>query len=146
MIYKLPVYRVELVRERSLNAPSRTLRSPIDAVRIFRELHGKTDRECLVAIMLDTKNNVRGVNTVSVGDLSSTHAHPREIFKPAILTNAASIVVLHVHPSGDPTPSPEDILVGKRLESAGEILGIGLLDNIVASDSGFVSLTERGFY
>src|SRR6185437_17153547 len=74
-----------------------------DAVEIFNKLYPDLDRECLVVLLLDMKNRVRGINTVSMGDLSPAITHPREIFKPAILANAASIFMLHNHPSGDPT-------------------------------------------
>ncbi len=101
-------------------------------------------KETLKSILLDTKNRVQAVKTVSVGDLSSSIVHPREVFKDAITASAASLIVAHNHPSGDPTPSAEDVAVTKRLMEAGEILGIDLLDHIVIGDGKFVSLKERG--
>jgi DNA repair protein RadC len=92
------------------------------------------------------KNNVRGVNTVSIGDLGSATAHPREVFKPAILANAASILMLHNHPSGDPTPSADDIDVSRRINDAGQLLGIELLDHVVIGGDSFVSMKEKGLY
>ena len=92
----------------------------------------------------DTKNKVLAIRTASIGDLSSSIVHPREVFKDAVVASAASIIVAHNHPSGDPTPSAEDVTVTKRLIQAGEIMGIDLLDHIVLGDGDFVSLKERG--
>jgi DNA repair protein RadC len=98
--------------------------------------------------MLDTKNRLIGINTVSVGILDSRIVHPREVFKPAILSNAAGIIVGHNHPSGDPSPSVEDTRITKRLHEVGEILGIDLLDHVIVRDGTeplrWVSLKERG--
>jgi DNA repair protein RadC len=82
---------------------------------------------------------------VSVGDLSSALVHPREVFKPAILSNAASVILAHNHPSGDPQPSPEDCAVTRRLQEAGQILGIEVLDHVIIGDaSRWASLREKG--
>ena len=94
--------------------------------------------------LMDTKNRVLAIRTVSIGDLSSSIVHPREVFKDAVVASAAALIVAHNHPSGDPTPSGEDVAVTKRLISAGEIMGIDLLDHIVIGDGVFVSLKERG--
>ena len=101
-------------------------------------------KEHLKSLLLDTKNRVLAIKTVSIGDLSSSIVHPREVFKDAVVASAASIIVAHNHPSGDPTPSAEDVSVTKRLIQAGEIMGIDLLDHIVIGDGAFVSLKERG--
>src|SRR5207244_2397556 len=84
------------------------------------------------------------ITTVSVGSLDATIVHPREVFKPAILMNAAQILVAHNHPSGDPEPSPEDRLITNRLSQVGETLGIELLDHVIVGDQTFVSLKQRG--
>ncbi len=101
-------------------------------------------KEHLKSVLLDTKNRVLAIRTVSIGDLSSSIVHPREVYKDAVVASAASLIVAHNHPSGDPTPSAEDVAVTKRLISAGEIMGIDLLDHIVIGDGVFVSLKERG--
>ncbi len=101
-------------------------------------------KEHLKSLLLDTKNRVLAIKTVSIGDLSSSIVHPREVYKDAVLASAASIIVAHNHPSGDPTPSAEDVAVTKRLIQSGEIMGIDLLDHIVLGDGTFVSLKERG--
>ena len=98
-----------------------------------------------MVLMLDTKNRVIGINTVSVGILDSALVHPREVFKPAILCNASSIILAHNHPSGDPSPSFEDQRVTKRIKEAGDLLGIEVLDHVVVGEQGrFCSLKERG--
>jgi DNA repair protein RadC len=94
---------------------------------------------------LDTKNRLLSWETVSLGTLSTSVVHPREVFKGAILANAASIILCHNHPSGDPKPSAEDIAITKRLAEAGKILGIDVLDHIIFGEEGFVSLKERNF-
>ena len=101
-------------------------------------------KEHLKSLLLDTKNRVLAIKTVSIGDLSSSIVHPREVYKDAVLASAASLIVAHNHPSGDPTPSAEDVSVTKRLIQAGEIMGIDLLDHIVIGDGVFASLKERG--
>lgn len=101
-------------------------------------------KEHLKSLLMNTKNRVLAIKTVSIGDLSSSIVHPREVFKDAVVASAASIIVAHNHPSGDPTPSSEDVAVTKRLIQAGEIMGIDLLDHIVLGDGVFVSLKERG--
>ena len=101
-------------------------------------------KEHLKSLLMDTKNRVLAIRTVSIGDLSSSIVHPREVYKDAVIASAASIIIAHNHPSGDPTPSSEDVAVTKRLIQAGEIMGIDLLDHIVLGDGVFVSLKERG--
>jgi DNA repair protein RadC len=92
---------------------------------------GPVDREHFLAAILDRKNTVIGMNTVSIGSLTAAVVHPREVFKPAILSNAAAVLLCHNHPSGDPQPSPEDPTLTSRLYKAGQLLGIEVLDHIV---------------
>ena len=89
-----------------------------------------------------TKNHVIAVTTVSVGSLNASKVHPRELFQSAMLGNAASLVLAHNHPSGDPTPSPEDIELTKRLVEAGKLLDIAVLDHVIVGENMFVSLKE----
>ncbi len=106
---------------------------------------GETDREVFVIAMLTIRHRVLGLHTVSVGCLTSALVHPRELFKPAILSGSAAILAAHCHPSGDPEPSAEDIALTRRLASAGQILGIELLDHLIIGEAGrFVSLRARG--
>lgn len=118
--------------------------SPRDIANLLMPDLRYLKKETLKSVLLDTKNKVLAIKTVSVGDLSSSIVHPREVFKDAVIASAAALIVAHNHPSGDPTPSPEDVAVTKRLIGAGEILGIDLLDHIVIGDGTFASLKERG--
>ena len=119
---------------------------PGDVAAVLWNYLKDSDREHFAALLLDAKNQLIGLTTISVGDLSSALVHPREVFKAAILANAASVILAHNHPSGDPTPSPEDVAVSRRLHEAGEILGIALLDHVVIGDGArFVSLKEKGY-
>ena len=105
----------------------------------------ETDREHFVVVLLDTKSAVIGITTVSIGILDSALVHPREVYKPAILSNAAAIILAHNHPSGDPTPSAEDRRITQRIHEAGQVLGIEVLDHLIIGDrTRFVSLKERG--
>ncbi|MNV44920.1 hypothetical protein D3C71_1366980 [compost metagenome] len=95
-------------------------------------------------MFLNTKNHVIGQETLSMGSLNASIVHPREVFRAAIKCSSASIICAHNHPSGDPTPSPEDISLTSRLLQAGEIVGIDVLDHLIIGDSSFVSLKEKG--
>ncbi|WP_144554312.1 RadC family protein [Peribacillus simplex] len=104
------------------------------------------DREVFLVMMLNTKNHVVGLHRAHVGSLNASVVHPRDVLKCAILNNAASLIVSHQHPSGDPTPSMEDIEVTKRLAEAGKIIGIEVLDHLIVSHTGkYVSLKEKGY-
>ncbi len=116
--------------------------SPLDVVDFFMaDMHGYK-REHFKITMLDTKNNILGVEEVSVGNLNSSIVHPREVFKQAIKRSSSSIILVHNHPSGDPTPSKEDINITKRLVECGDILGIRVLDHIIIGDKRHISLKE----
>jgi DNA repair protein RadC len=122
------------------------IRTPADvASLVMSELRHET-REHLKAILLDTKNQVLRIVTVSVGSLNESIVHPRELFHEAIRHSAAAVIVVHNHPSGDPAPSAEDIAVTRRLREAGQILGIELLDHVVLGDGRWVSLKEQGAF
>lgn len=102
------------------------------------------DREEFVVILLDAKNKMTAIHSVSVGSLSASIVHPREVFKMAILGNACAILLCHNHPSGDSTPSPEDIDITRRLVAAGDILGIKILDHIIIGDKEYKSFADLG--
>ena len=101
-------------------------------------------QEHFVALYLDTKNHIIKKHLVSKGTLNSSLVHPREVFNPAVRASANSIILVHNHPSGDPTPSKEDETVTKNLVNAGELLGITVLDHVVIGNEKFVSLREQG--
>ena len=108
----------------------------------FSRLVSDGHREEFHIVCLDTKNQVITTHMISVGTLDASLVHPREVFRPAIKDSAASVILVHNHPSGDPTPSHEDRIVTKRLEEAGKTLGIDVLDHIVLGDSGGASIRE----
>ena len=132
--YRVPVYRVTLVRESRLPHVQPQLRSSRDAAILFRQHLGAVDREHFLVAMLDQKNKVIGINTVSIGSLTASVVHPREVLKPAILSNAAALLCCHNHPSGAPQPSQEDRALTKRLVDAGKLLGIAVLDHLILGD------------
>ncbi|WP_461207233.1 RadC family protein [Clostridium sp. DL1XJH146] len=120
------------------------INSPSDAANMLMEDMRYLKEEHLKVVMLNTKNIVISVKDVSVGSLNSSIVHPREVFSEAIKRLSASIIVCHNHPSGDPTPSKEDIDVTYRLDKSSKILGIDLLDHLIIGDGKYVSLKERG--
>ena len=102
------------------------------------------EQEHTRAILLNTRNHVLSMPTIYIGNLNSTVIRVAELFRAGIRQNAASIIVAHNHPSGDPAPSPEDVVVTRKMVEAGELLGIGVLDHIIIGRNSFVSLKERG--
>lgn len=120
------------------------IHSPQDVSNLLMPELRDLKKEHLKSLLLDSKNRVMHIKTVSIGILDSSLVHPREVFKDAILASSAAIIVAHNHPSGDPTPSLEDRRVTERLVEAGKLLGIDVLDHIVIGDNRFVSLKERG--
>ena len=117
---------------------------PKDAADFVMEEMRNLKQERLRVIMLNTKNLVLSVKDVSIGSLNSSIVHPREVFCEAIKKNSASIIICHNHPSGDATPSSEDINVTKRLKECGKLIGIDLLDHIIIGDGKYISLKEKG--
>lgn len=124
--------------------PKQEITSPEDAALILMHDLRRLDREHFYTLCLNTKNYLVRRALVSIGTLNSALVHPREAFKPAIQCSAASVVFVHNHPSGDPTPSREDIELTKQLMRAGTLLGIEVIDHIVIGDGVWVSLKERG--
>jgi DNA repair protein RadC len=122
----------------------RTICGPSDVAPSIVALLQAEPSEVLVVLCLSTKRRVIGFNVVSRGTLDQALAFPREVFRAALLSNAASIILAHNHPSGDPTPSPADRLLTARLVSAGEILGIPLDDHFVVGDGTWVSFRNLG--
>ena len=120
------------------------LRTSADVARVLRPLFDGIDREKFVVLLLDAKHRPIGVNTVSVGSLTASIVSPREVFKPAIVGNAAALLLAHNHPSGDPAPSAEDIELTKRLRDAGELLGIRVLDHVILGDGKHYSFVDAG--
>jgi len=133
---------IKLVKEVELDYGIDSVVSPVDVSKVLHKYIGDSDREMLVVICLDVKNNINSINTVSVGILNYSLSHPREVFKAAILSNSAAIILGHNHPSGDTQPSFDDIKVTERMEKAGDILGIELLDHVIIGGDSFYSLKD----
>lgn len=125
------------------NGPTTDSVTPETIAEEAKRRIGNLDREHFVAFHLDARNRVRSFETVAIGSMVAAIVHPREVFKGAILANAAGIILAHNHPSGDTGPSPEDIAITKRLHEAGRILGIDVLDHIIVGDGTF-SLQANG--
>jgi len=137
------VFTLRLVRERSHETAQ--VRTPADVARLATELVADLDREAFYVIALSTANRVIGAHCAHLGTVDASVASPRECFKFALLVNARSVVCLHNHPSGNLEPSRADVQVSKQLKSAGEALGIPLVDSLVVGfDGRYTSLVERG--
>ena len=121
-----------------------TIRTPEDVVRILQPRLRDLKKEVFYVLLLDSKNGLQREQEVTRGTLNASLVHPREVFKPAIDFLAASVVVAHNHPSGNPEPSGEDKEITKQLVEAGRILGIPLRDHIIIAGNGYTSLAERG--
>jgi DNA repair protein RadC len=143
-MHRLPIYRVALVRETSQPSMINCIKTPRNVYEIAASYLEGADREHFVVMMLDTKNQVIGINTVAIGVLSSCPIHPREVFKPAILANAAGVVLVHNHPNSDPSPSQDDLFLTNRLKEAGDVLGITVIDHVILGYANYVSLKEMG--
>ena len=122
-----------------------TIYSPDDCVDYLSSYMINLTQEHFMVIFLDTKNYVIGKKTIFIGSLNKAIVHPREVFKEAIKRSSASIICAHNHPSGDPTPSEQDISLTHRLYEAGELIGIKVLDHLIIGDQQFVSLKEKGY-
>jgi DNA repair protein RadC len=120
------------------------LTSPEAVVKVIKPRLVERKKECFFTVLLDARNRYIRTELVSVGSLDATIAHPREVFNPALHDHAPSIIIVHNHPSGDPTPSGEDISLTRRLREAGNVLGIKLLDHIIIAGEKFYSFRSQG--
>ena len=125
-------------------AVGRCLNSPREAAAAFTAVLGEEPAEVFAMLCLTIKHRVIGYHEVSRGALDATLVHPREVFKAAILANAAAIILAHNHPSGDPTPSADDAELTRRLVEGGELLGIQVLDHLIVGDGRYLSFRETG--
>jgi DNA repair protein RadC len=145
----ISVYRVSLVKDESVSFGNVRLANSQEAQALIRTLildKGQPDREQFVVVLLNTKNEVIGLNIVSVGALSSAPVHPREVLKPAILANSAAIILAHNHPSNDLSPSQEDIAITRKIIAAAEIVGIQVHEHLIISmeDDRYYSFADQG--
>lgn len=137
------MYVHELTTRRYRGKVPDAIRGPEDIVKLIGRRFRKADREHFLVVLLNARHEAIGWHTVSVGSLNASIVHPREVFKPAILSSSASVILVHNHPSGDAEPSEEDLAITKRLVKAGELLGIAVLDHVVVASRGVVSLRAR---
>jgi DNA repair protein RadC len=142
--YRVPRYKIALVREAEYLAATSTISDSRSMFEAMRPLFEGLDREQFAVCCLDAKHAIIGVNIVSTGSLTLSIVHPREVFKLAVLLNAAALIFVHNHPSGDPTPSAEDRSLTKRLKDAGELLGISVLDHVVLGEGRYYSFADQG--
>lgn len=140
-----PVFETLTIKENvsSYINPKQRLTTPLQIWEMFRFL-GKESKEWMVVLLLDGKNRLSAVDICSIGTLNQSLCHPREIFKSALMVSCAAIVLIHNHPSGDTSPSSEDIAITRRLKEASEIIGIKILDHVIVSDEEYTSFVERG--
>lgn len=140
------IEKVKRVREGSLKVPGelKNVSSPKVAAKILDMYLDGADREMMVVICLNVKNDVINISTISIGSLNCSIVHPREVFKIAILSNAGGIILGHNHPSGNSSPSNEDINITKRLDEGGKILGIDIMDHIIIGENNYTSFKEKG--
>lgn len=138
------VYETLTIREEISNylPPATRFTSPLQIFQLFSFLNQET-KEYFYTLHLDTKNRIVCIDQVSIGSQSQALVHPREVFKTALLSSSAAIVLLHNHPSGDPAPSREDREITRRLKEVGELHGIRVMDHIIVADS-YLSFAEQG--
>lgn len=139
------VYETLTVKEEITNYLKTGTRftAPQQVFDTFRFLMKET-KEMFLTLHLDGKNRIIAMDLVSIGSLNQSIVHPREVFKTACLSNAAALILIHQHPTGDPSPSSEDIAITRRLKEAGEIMGIKILDHIIIGQDEYLSFVERG--
>lgn len=139
-----PVFTRMVVRE---EAPAylETARysSASQVYELFKDLRQES-KEHFMALHLDGKNRILCYEVVSVGSLNQSVVHPREVFKSALVSSAAALILIHNHPSGDPSPSQEDLKITQRLKDCGELLGIKILDHLVVGDGSYYSFADQG--
>ena len=145
MVSDLPK-RAELGKRIAASMPKErsTITGSEDVAKLFMEELRYRKKEHFKSVLVNTKSEIIAVDSVSVGELSSTIIHPREVFQLAIRKSAAAVIFIHNHPSGDPTPSGEDIETTKRLTEAGKLLGIRVLDHVIIGDGRYASMGAMG--
>jgi DNA repair protein RadC len=138
-----PVIHLQIVRDGDMKAP-RYIHRPAHVAQLLMEHYGSMDREVVVVVHLDTRMQIVSVEPIATGRLNSANVNMRDLFKGAILSNAASIILAHNHPSGVVSPSPEDVAMTRKVKQAGDLLGVEVLDHLVVGYQDFASLKELG--
>ena len=138
------VYETLTIKEDISNylKPNTRYTSPSQIFETFRFLRHET-KEYFLSLHLDGKNRIMAIDVCSIGSLNQSIVHPREVFKVALLSSAAAIILIHNHPTGDPSPSREDMEITRRLKEAGDLLGVRVLDHIIIGES-YTSFADRG--
>jgi DNA repair protein RadC len=144
----ISIFRVALVKDRRVAFDNAKLVNSQQSQPLIKKLiktQGQPDREQFCVILLNSKNEIIGLNIVSTGNLSSAPVHPREVLKPAILSNASALILSHNHPSGDLSPSPEDIAITARIVQASKIMGIQVHEHLIISmqDDSYYSFADN---
>lgn len=138
-----PVMKTVVIREDAPLWVNTRFTRPAQVFEMFHDLNNET-KEHFITLHLDGKNRIVCKETVSIGSLNQSIVHPREVFKTALLSNAAAILLLHNHPTGDPSPSNEDRSITRRLIECGQLIGIQILDHIIIGADGYISFVEEG--
>ena len=143
--YTIPRYTIGLIKEPTPHlAPIQRYDSSEGVYACLKPILANQDREHMYGLFLDAKHALIGINHIAMGNMTEAIIHPREVFKCAILLNAAALILGHNHPSGDPTPSVEDRLLTTRLAEAGTLLGIALLDHLIIGGDRYYSFADHG--
>jgi DNA repair protein RadC len=139
------VFELSRRLETFVEEPKRKICSPKDVYTLMYPKMREQKKEKFITLCLDTKNQILREEVISTGSLNASIVHPREVFKSALMESSASVIMIHNHPSGDPSPSREDIMVTEKLVEGGKLLGIDVLDHIIIGDGRYVSLKDEGF-
>ena len=123
-----------------------SIKTPDEVVSLTKSYLKDKKKEHFLVLLLDTRSQLIKSAEISVGSLDSSIVHPREVFKEALAASAASVIFVHNHPSGDPTPSADDIKLTKRLAQAGEVMGVEVLDHVIIGNKKFLSLKREGLF
>lgn len=140
---RIDIVSIKMVKEKSIKYENRNIKNSWDGYNLLRKILEQCDREKMIVLCLNTKNEPINISVVSVGTLNSSLVHPREVFKTAILSNSNKILIAHNHPSGKVDPSNEDDKITNRLREAGELLGIEMLDHLIIGDGLYFSYKEN---
>ena len=141
----ISVFRLSLIKDHTISyATASLMLSPLQVYELVKEYLQGTDREHFIVLFLDSRSEVIGIHTVSIGTLTESLVHAREVFKGAILANAASVIVAHNHPSGEALASEADMSVTTKLKESGRILGIPLEDHVIVGEAGYFSFRQQG--
>lgn len=143
MAKRIDIVRCKMVKESSVKYEKRVITSPFYGYIIVKDFLEDLDREQVMMLCLNSKNEPTNLSVISMGTVNSSLIHPREVFKIAILSNASKIMLAHNHPSGNPSPSHEDELMTKRIKDCGDMMGIQLLDHIIVGDNTYYSFKEN---